>query len=70
MAKKLLVSLPERAKRSSLEFSLQFLRINDPWSWRLSRFWKELVDSRDEVQETLSVMGKQEDIIDVGGGAS
>ena len=37
------MSLPERAKRSSLEFSLQFLRINDQWSSRLSRFWKELV---------------------------
>ena len=28
---KQLLSLPGRAKRSSLEFSLQFLRINDQW---------------------------------------
>lgn len=38
--------MPERAKRSLLEFSLLFLRINDPWSWRLSRLSKELVNNR------------------------
>ena len=43
---KQLLSLPGRAKRSSLEFSLQFLRISAQWSSRLFRFWKELVHNR------------------------
>ncbi len=40
------MSFPECAKKSSLEFSLLFLRINALWSSRLFRFWKELVQNR------------------------